>query len=58
MTGRARIAVALSLAASVMPALAQAEAQTGSGSLIKDGEVPGLYLLYTGDVIGYVEPCG
>jgi len=58
MTGRERIAVALALAASVVPAVAQSQAETGSKSLIKGGEVPGLYLLYTGDVIGYVEPCG
>lgn len=23
-----------------------------------DGRAPGLFLIYTGDVIGYVEPCG
>ena len=28
------------------------------GGLIKDGQPPALFLLYTGDVIGYLEPCG
>ncbi len=27
-------------------------------SLIADGEAPDLFLLYTGDVIGYLDPCG
>ncbi len=37
------------------PAPAQ---QAGTGSLINPGETPELMLLYTGDVIGFVEPCG
>jgi len=27
-------------------------------ALIDAGESPGLFLLYTGDVIGYLDPCG
>jgi len=27
-------------------------------SLIAAGETPDLFLLYTGDVIGYLDPCG
>ena len=27
-------------------------------SLIASGETPDLFLLYTGDVIGYLDPCG
>ena len=27
-------------------------------SLIASGETPGLFLIYTGDVIGYLDPCG
>lgn len=27
-------------------------------SLIAAGEAPDLFLLYTGDVIGYLDPCG
>jgi hypothetical protein len=27
-------------------------------ALIASGEAPDLFLLYTGDVIGYVDPCG
>lgn len=32
-------------------------AQTPS-ALIPSGDVPDLFLLYTGDVIGYIDPCG
>lgn len=28
------------------------------GALIAAGDAPELILLYTGDVIGYLEPCG
>ena len=28
------------------------------GALIKEGQPPALFLMYTGDVIGYLEPCG
>ena len=27
-------------------------------SLIAAGETPDLFLIYTGDVIGYLDPCG
>ena len=27
-------------------------------SLIATGDTPDLFLLYTGDVIGYLDPCG
>jgi hypothetical protein len=27
-------------------------------ALIASGDVPDLFLLYTGDVIGYIDPCG
>ena len=30
----------------------------GRDTLIADGPAPDLILLYTGDVIGYVGPCG
>ena len=36
----------------------EAEEATTAGGLVKDGNPPGLFLLYTGDVIGYVHPCG
>jgi len=29
-----------------------------SEGLVEDGESPGLLLMYTGDVIGYIDPCG
>jgi hypothetical protein len=33
-------------------------AQEPSGALIVSGREPDLFLLYTGDVIGYLDPCG
>ncbi len=33
-------------------------AQGPPGGLIQSGKPPELLLLYTGDVIGYLEPCG
>ena len=27
-------------------------------SLVASGETPDLFLIYTGDVIGYLDPCG
>ena len=33
-------------------------AQEATGALIASGDSPDLFLLYTGDVIGYLEPCG
>ena len=37
--------------------LAAAEPIVNIG-LIRDGAPPDLLFLYTGDVIGYIEPCG
>jgi len=38
--------------------LAQGQ-QTGTpGGLIPDGATPAIDVLYTGDVIGFVDPCG
>ena len=33
-------------------------AQDGRSGLVAGGDSPGLFLLYTGDVIGYIDPCG
>ena len=44
------------VAACLVPALSRAE--TGTDDLILKTEPPGLFLLYSGDVIGYIEPCG
>jgi len=33
-------------------------ARQGTQGLIMKTEPPGLFLLYSGDVIGYIEPCG
>ncbi len=34
------------------------DATTPRRSLIASGETPDLFLIYTGDVIGYLDPCG
>ena len=39
-------------------ALEGPDPSTPRRSLIADGETPDLFLLYTGDVIGYLDPCG
>ena len=49
-----RLSALALVAFGTLPLWAEAE---GSG-LIKGGEPPALLLLYTGDVIGYVDPCG
>ena len=50
-----RIAATILLVALTMtPALAQQKA----GGLVKGGKSPDLSLIYTGDVIGFIEPCG
>ena len=35
-----------------------AMAQQPAGALVVSGPAPDLFLLYTGDVIGYLDPCG
>jgi hypothetical protein len=35
-----------------------APAQTKKSGLVAGGEAPDLIMLYTGDVIGYIDPCG
>jgi hypothetical protein len=42
------------LVASVTPVFSQQPA----GALVVSGPAPDLFLLYTGDVIGYLDPCG
>lgn len=37
---------------------ARVPAQEATAALIMSGDSPDLFLLYTGDVIGYLEPCG
>jgi hypothetical protein len=47
--------LALGLAAAVaLPVPAQQRTE----ALVVGGAAPDLFLLYTGDVIGYLEPCG
>ncbi len=40
------------------PDLVGPDPTTPRRSLIASGETPDLFLLYTGDVIGYLDPCG
>ena len=54
---RCGIAAAL-LAAVALWLSARLSAQEQAAGLVTGGEKPDLFLLYTGDVIGYVEPCG
>jgi len=35
-----------------------AGAQAESADLVSDGVRPELFLIYTGDVIGHIDPCG
>ena len=41
-----------------LPPAAAAASGTAEARLIAEGSPPDLILLYTGDVIGYVGPCG
>ncbi len=50
-------ALALGVVASALLAQSPVQAQA-TGGLIKDGHAPDLFLIYTGDVIGYIDPCG
>jgi hypothetical protein len=42
----------------VLGAAAVAEVPPATGGLVKSGDAPSLELVYTGDVIGYLDPCG
>jgi len=54
MMGKRTAAVAATvLALACTTAFAQ-----GSGGLVPDGIPPNLALVFTGDTIGYIEPCG
>lgn len=49
------LALAGALAA---PATGWAAPTATTGGLVPAGSPPDLFLLYTGDVIGYLDPCG
>lgn len=40
------------------PLQAQQQAAAPNAGLIRPGEAPQLELIFTGDVIGYIDPCG
>lgn len=44
--------------ASAQPAASGRLLDPPNGVLIAPGDAPDLSLLYTGDVVGYIEPCG
>ena len=48
------LVVALAVAVVAIPGLAQDRAS----SLVMSGDPPTFVLMYTGDVIGFIEPCG
>jgi hypothetical protein len=50
---RVATALILTLLASAAPAV-----RGDAGVLVEGGASPGLLLMYTGDVIGYIDPCG
>ena len=59
--GRVRktaLGCALAALALGAPLLAQQQAAAPTGGLISPGEAPQLELIFTGDVIGYIDPCG
>ena len=45
------------MAGAVLLGLSLVPAISAQG-LVEDGPAPGLFLIYTGDVIGYIDPCG
>ena len=53
-----RLLACAALAISVALLAPADRAQPAPGALISQGKSPDLFLLYTGDVIGYLDPCG
>lgn len=54
----ASLALALSAAAQSPVPVPQQPVGTGQTGLIAPGRSPELEILVTGDVVGYLEPCG
>ena len=54
----ARWIAGLGLACLVVALAPHATAQDATGALVQGGDPPQLFVLSTGDVIGYIEPCG
>ena len=53
-----RLLAGIALAACLAALTAPVRAQQASQGHIDGGDSPSLFLLYTGDVIGYLDPCG
>jgi hypothetical protein len=59
-----RTGAALALVSALALSIALAQQPPGkshlppAGALVAPGEAPDVTLLYTGDVIGYLDPCG
>jgi hypothetical protein len=54
----ARIFRLLAAAAILVLLRSSSPAQTKGQGLVAGGKAPDLIMLYTGDVIGHVDPCG
>ena len=50
--------VAVAVAFAVVSLYSAAPPPNAAKALIAGGQAPDLFLLYTGDVIGHVDPCG
>jgi len=53
-----RVLVLLSLLVGLSSIATPAAAGDATANLVSVGSTPDLILVYTGDVIGYVDPCG
>jgi hypothetical protein len=52
------VALAAAPAAPAPPASVPRSLDIPEGALVAPGKAPELDLLYTGDVMGYIDPCG
>ena len=51
-------ALALAIVLAGVACLVGSTPATAQGGLVADGEAPDFFMLFTGDVIGYIDPCG
>ena len=52
------VSIALVAALALVAGVAAAQVAGSKRDLIASGDSPDLFIVYTGDVIGYIEPCG